>query len=106
VRLNNAALATSGDYRKFKIDEETGIKYAHTINPKTGYPAKSRLISVTIVTDNAMAADAWATACMVMGLDEAKKLVIDKKLDAYFIFSNLNGKWQIWQTEGFQKISI
>lgn len=106
VKLKDAALATSGDYRRFKIDEQTGIKYAHAINPKTGYPVKSRLISVTIVTDNAMAADAWATACMVLGLEEAKKLVTEKSLDAYFVYSDLSGKWQIWQTEGFKKITL
>lgn len=104
IKLKDKALATSGDYRKFFVDEATGMKYSHTINPKTGYPVKSNLISVSIVADNAMAADAYATACMVLGVEEGKKLILKEGLDAYFIYSDARGKWQTWQTEGFQKM--
>jgi thiamine biosynthesis lipoprotein len=105
VGLDSAALATSGNYRKYWEDEETGIKYVHTINPQTGYPVKTRLLSVSIVTDNCALADAWATACMVLGLNKAQELVSsNKELEAYFVYNDLDGNWQTWQTPGFEKM--
>lgn len=107
LALDSLALATSGNYRKFWVDEETGMKYVHTINPKTGYPVKTRLLSSTIITDNAMEADAWATVCMVVGLEEAIKLINENRnLEAYFVYSDLEGNWQIWQSEGFAKMVL
>ena len=67
ITLKNQSLATSGNYRKFWIDEQTGIKYAHTIDPKTGRPAMNQLLSASIVHVEATMADAYATACMVWG---------------------------------------
>lgn len=105
VGLDSAALATSGNYRKFWEDEATGIKYVHTINPQTGYPVKTRLLSASIVTDNCALADAWATACMVLGLERAQELVsANDNLEAYFVYSDLYGNWQTWQTPGFKKM--
>jgi thiamine biosynthesis lipoprotein len=106
VGLDSAALATSGNYRKFWVDEKTGAKYVHTINPQTGYPARTRLLSATIVTDNCAEADAWATACMVLGLEKAKSLVEkNQQLEAYFVYSDVEGNWQEWQTPGFERIT-
>jgi thiamine biosynthesis lipoprotein len=105
ISLDSAALATSGNYRKFWEDKETGIKYVHTIDPKTGYPVKTRLLSASIIADNCAAADAWATACMVMGLEKAKERVTSNDdLEAYFVYSDLDGNWQVWQTPGFEKM--
>ena len=70
IELPNKALATSGSYRKFYM--ENGEKYAHTIDPHTGYPVKHKLLSVTVVTENTMLADAYATAFMVMGIKKTK----------------------------------
>ena len=106
VHLDGKGLATSGNYRKFWVDEETGMKYVHTINPKTGYPAKSNLLSATIVAADAMTADAWATACMVVGFEKAREFVKQNGLDAYFVYSDQEGNWKIWQTSGFEDMAL
>ena len=63
ISLKDRSLATSGNYRKFYV--ENGIKYSHTIDPKTGYPAKNQLLSATILANDCATADGVATACMV-----------------------------------------
>jgi len=65
LHLNGVAMATSGDYRNYF--EQDGIRYSHTIDPRTGYPIKHQLASVTVIADNCMLADGLATAFMVMG---------------------------------------
>jgi thiamine biosynthesis lipoprotein len=107
LKLEDAALATSGNYRKFWVDEETGLKYSHTIDPKTGYPAKNNLLSASIITSTAMNADAYATLCMVRGLQDCKEL-LDKnlELEGYLIFSDNQGTWQEFVTNGFQKAML
>ena len=64
-------MATSGIYRKFKIDS-LGNRYAHIINPKTGYSSKTNILSVTVISDNCIIADAYATALHLMTIDEIK----------------------------------
>lgn len=104
LNLDTISLATSGNYRKFIVDEETGIKYSHTIDPHTGYPVSDRLLSVTILYPDCMTADAVATACMVMGLANAKVWVQEHpEFEAYFIYSDLTGELQEWWTSGFEK---
>jgi thiamine biosynthesis lipoprotein len=73
VNITNKALATSGDYRRYYIED--GKKYSHTIDPKTGYSAKQNVLSVTVVASDCMTADALATAFMVMGLDKTTKFL-------------------------------
>ena len=99
VNLKNKALATSGNYRKFY--EKDGMKFSHTINPKTGYPVQHGLLSATVVTDNCGVADAYATAFMVIGLEESK-LFLEKhlELDALLIYSDENGDLQTFITNG------
>ena len=77
VSLSNRGMATSGNYRKFYVKD--GIKYSHTINPKTGYPIASRLLSATVITDKTAIADAYATAFMVMGLEKTKAFLDQHK---------------------------
>lgn len=102
IALKDKAMATSGNYRKFWVDQETGIKYAHTIDPLTGYPARNQLLSVTLLADNCMDADAYATACMVMGTEKALKFIEGKPgMEGYFIYSDETGDWQVAQTSGF-----
>ena len=63
------------------------MRITHSIDPGTGYPKASNLLSVSILTDECMTADAYATACMVMGLEKAKAFVENQKgVDAYFIY--------------------
>lgn len=103
VNLNNKALATSGNYRKYYVDEETGEKYAHTLLPTTGYPVRNRLLSATIIADDCATADAMATASLVMGLDKAKAfLTQNPHLEGFLIFSDEQGEWKEWATPGFQ----
>ncbi len=102
IELENKAMATSGNYRKFHLIN--GIKYSHSINPKTGYPSKDILLSATIVADECSIADGFATACMVMGFEKAKKLVLSVNgIDAYFIYSGKDGNLEEYSTLGFEK---
>ncbi|NTV84334.1 MAG: FAD:protein FMN transferase, partial [Bacteroidales bacterium] len=73
VKLADKALATSGNYRKYY--EENGIRYSHTIDPKTGYPVRHSLLSVSVLAEDAATADGYATAFMVMGFEKAKEFL-------------------------------
>ena len=75
IELNNEALATSGNYRKYRIDSLTGKKYVHTINPKTGKSFQSKILSVSVLASDCMTADAWATALMVMPFRLSKSII-------------------------------
>jgi thiamine biosynthesis lipoprotein len=91
VSLNNRALATSGNYKKFYI--ENGKRYPHIIDPRTGYPAQHNLLSATVLAPDCMTADAYATAFMVMGTEGTKKFLKknrDLKLEVYLIFYEEN----------------
>ncbi len=95
-------LATSGNYRKFI--EVNGQKYAHTINPKTGFPVLSNLLSATVVAPSATTADAFATAFMVKGLDWSVSFVEQAKdIDAYLVYSDSAGNYRVWMNRGMQK---
>jgi len=107
IEVTDKAVASSGNYRKFKVDEETGMKYAHTINPKTGKPIQTNLLSVTIVSESCMQADALATACMIMGVEKSIEFINSKpELDALLIYSDPKGEWLKYQTKGFKKMSV
>ncbi len=107
IEVPNKAVASSGNYRKFKVDEQTGMKYAHTIHPNSGKPIQSNLLSVTIVSESCMKADAYATACMVLGVEKSIEfLKKTPELDALIIYSGPKGKWLQYQTEGFKKMSV
>lgn len=107
IEVDNKAVASSGNYRNFNVDEKNGEKYVHTIQPKSGKPIQSNLLSVTIVSESCIEADAYATACMVMGLEESITF-IDKKpeLEALLIYSGPKGQWLKYQTEGFTEMCI
>jgi len=105
IELNNKSLTTAGNYRKFFV--ENGVKYGHTIDPKTGFPARNTLLSATVVCDDAMTADAYDTAFMVLGLEKSIELL--KKLpgiDVYFIYSNPQGEFEIYFSEGLKKMIV
>jgi len=88
-------IVTSGNYRKFYIKD--GKKYSHTIDPRTGCPVTHNLLSATITAPSAAEADALATACMVMGAEEAKKLIESlPEVEGYLISSD-----GTWTSEGF-----
>ena len=94
LNLTDKAMATSGNYRNFYYKGKR--KYAHTINPKTGYPVQHSILSATVLTNRCMRADAYATAFMVMGFEGAKK-VLERNPDlmAYLIYDD-HGKMGVW----------
>jgi thiamine biosynthesis lipoprotein len=102
VRLDGLALATSGNYRKFFIDN--GIKYSHTIDPRTGSPVRHTLLSATVVAPTGAVADAWATACMVAGKDAAVSFIEKHDfLEGYLIWSDEKGEMRSWISEGLRQ---
>lgn len=102
VSLENKSLATSGSYRKYY--EEDGVRYSHTINPKTGYPVTHSLLSVSVLAENTTIADAYATAFMVMGFEESIKFLEgNQELEAYFIYSEKD-ILKTYCTKGLQEI--
>lgn len=102
IKIVDKAVSTSGNYRKFYVEE--GIKYSHEIDPKTGYPAKNRLLSATIVADNCTMADGIATACMVMGNEKAIDFIKShNELSAYFVFSDDSGNFKTWMSDDLKK---
>ena len=99
--LENKALATSGNYRKFYV--ENGVKYAHTINPFTGFPAQNRLLSVTVIHDNCMLADAYATAFMVMGVKQSKQFAkTHSEIEIYLVYTGRDGAWKTFVSPNMQ----
>lgn len=92
-------VVTSGNYRKFYIRD--GRKYSHTIDPRTGYPVSHNLLSATIVAPDATTADAVATWCMVIGLDESEALLRRLGLDGYLIYAAEDGTFKHYSTAGF-----
>ena len=100
VEITDAAIATSGNYRNFYYNN--GKKYAHTIDPSTGYPVQHSLLSATVVANDCMTADAYATAFMVMGVEKALEMAeSNPDIEAFFIFSDEEGDLQTCQTSGF-----
>lgn len=99
IRISDEALATSGNYRKFYV--ENGVKYSHTIDPHTGYPAKNNILSATIIASDCGTADGIATACMVMGKDSAIEFIQSKpEFKAFFVYSDEKGNFQTWTSPG------
>ncbi len=90
AQVDNQAVATSGNY--FNYRESNGIKYSHSLNPKTGYPAKQQILSATIFADDCMTADAWATAAMVMGHEKMIELLNQhQEIKAFLLYSSNTG---------------
>ena len=95
LNITDMAMATSGNYRNFYY--KNGKKYAHTIDPKTGYPVQHNILSATVLASDCATADAYATSFMVLGLDGAKKILEQHpELMAYFIYSDQKGHNAVW----------
>lgn len=105
IALENLSVATSGNYRNFF--EKDGVRYSHIIDPATGYPASHNLLSVSIITDNTALADAYATACMIMGIEKSVAFIEDRNgLEAFFIYSDKDGDYAVYATDGFSNLII
>ena len=95
----SCGIVTSGNYRKFYVRD--GRKYAHTVDPRTGYPVDHSLLSATVVAPTAAGADAYATYCMVLGYDEARAFIEGRPdLEGYLI-RDVDGTMQEWASPGF-----
>ncbi len=97
VKLNNIAMATSGDYRNYF--EEDGVRYSHIINPKNGYPITHNTVSVTVLAENATLADAWATALLAIGEKQGMKLAEQNMIAALFIVNQKDNSGQKYITK-------
>lgn len=105
ISLCDKSIATSGNYRNFYIKD--GKKYAHTIDPVTGYPSQQDILGATVIADDCMTADAYATAFMVMGLQESIKLAREiPGLHYYFIYEKEDGGYDIEQSQGFNQYIV
>ena len=102
LSVTGVGIATSGNYRNFYYKD--GKKYAHTIDPRTGYPVQHNILSATVIAKDCMSADAYATAFMVMGLEEAERFAnAHPDIDACFIYTDENGKLQTYYTKGMER---
>lgn len=102
IQLADRSMATSGNYRKFYVKD--GKQYSHTIDPTTGYPVKHTLLSATVVSDGCAFADAYATAFMVMGLNESENILKkNENMDGLLIFGDTLGSTSTFVSEGIKK---
>lgn len=102
VLISGVGLATSGNYRQFYFRD--GKKFAHTIDPRTGFPVDHQLLSATVISSTCMKADAYATAFMVLGKDSALQICnATPDTECYLIYSGDDGKLNVAYTDGFQK---
>lgn len=103
LKLENRAMATSGNYRKFRKDAQTDELFVHTINPITGLAEKSNLLSASVLAENCTLADGYATAFMALGLDKSLEMYQElENLDVYFIYSDENAEINIYASPGFE----
>lgn len=107
LKLQDRAMATSGNYRKFRKDPVTGQQFVHTINPLTGLSEKSNLLSASVLAGNCTLADGYATAFMAMGLEGSKEMLKGlENVDVYFIYSGEGEEVNVFTTEGFEQALV
>ena len=102
IAVSGVGIATSGNYRNFYY--KGGRKFAHTIDPHTGYPVQHSILSATVIASDCMSADAYATSFMVMGLDKAREFLSRHSgIEAYLIYSGDDGKYEVYMSEGMKR---
>ncbi|WP_291867734.1 FAD:protein FMN transferase [Maribacter sp.] len=107
IQLENKAMASSGNYRKFRVDKETGKKYVHTINPITGYTKNGTTLGVTVLANSCAEADAYATSFMAMDFTEVLELVEAKKnIEVYIVYLDDTGNIQEFMTDGVKELIV
>lgn len=105
IALRDKGLVTSGSTRKYV--ERNGKRYSHCIDPHTGYPVEHQLLSATVLAESSVWADALASICMVMGMEQSLPLIESMDgVEAYYIFVNEKGDLETFATEGFQKLIV
>ncbi|WP_308990592.1 FAD:protein FMN transferase [Mariniflexile litorale] len=104
IEIHDEAMATSGTYRKFKVDSD-GNRYAHIIDTKTGYPSKTNLLSISVIAEKCMIADAYATAFKAMGIEKVKTfLQTHPELKVFLIFENDKKELETMSLNGFLEV--
>ena len=107
VEMSDRAMATSGNYRKNRLDPATGRMFVHTINPLTGHAEKSDILSASVLAENCALADAYATAFMAMGLDRTKEVLENlENVDVYLIYATEDGGTDIFLSPGFEEALV
>ncbi len=106
VALTDRGMAGSGNYRKFRVDSATGKRFVHTVNPLTGLAEKTDVLSATVIANTCAEADAYATACMAMGL-ERSKIVLEslENVDAYLLYAT-GDTTAVYMSKGFHKYLV
>ena len=105
IALRDKGLVTSGSTRKYV--ERDGRRYSHCIDPKTGYPVEHQVLSVTVLAENSVWADALASICMVMGMEPSLPLIESMDgVEAYYIFVNEKNELETFATEGFKTLIV
>lgn len=105
IALRDKGLVTSGSTRKYV--ERDGKRYSHCIDPTTGYPVEHQVLSVTVLAENSVWADALASICMVMGMDKSLAIINARQdTEAYYIFVNDEGQLETFATAGFQALIV
>lgn len=107
IKLENLGMATSGNYRKVVTDSLSGQKFVHIINPKNGLSQKGSILSATVLSPKCIEADGYATAFMIMEMDDIKKL-LQSRSDLYVLLIYADEKHQIQQfkTDNFKKLTL
>jgi len=104
IRLRTESMASSGNYRKFRVDTITGEKYVHTIDPRTGFTRNSNILATSVIAENCALADAFATAFMAMELEQSEEILQHRKdLEGYIIYLDQENKVHEFFTPGFKE---
>ena len=105
IALRDKGLVTSGSTRKYV--ERNGKRYSHCIDPKIGYPVEHNVLSVTVLAENSVWADALASICMVMGMKKSLPLIESMNgVEAYYIYVNEQNALETFATDGFEKLVV
>ena len=107
ISLENLGMATSGNYRKVILDSITGEKFVHIINPKTGKREKNTILSTTVLAPTCIIADGYATAFMIMPLEEVKKIIEKhKELKIMLLYMDENNEMKRFTSVNFEKLIL
>ena len=105
ITLSDRAMASSGNYRKFRVDSTTGKKFVHTIDPRTGFTRDSRILAVSVLAQTCMVADGYATAFMAMDLERSMEIFeANPNLEGYIVYLNDEGTAEEYMTPGFESL--
>ena len=105
IALQDRSMASSGNYRKFRVDPQTGAKFVHTIDPLTGFTRSSNILAASVLAPNCMLADGYATAFMAMDLEASRKLLGEHpELEGYIIYVDADGTVKEFMTPGFEAL--